>query len=537
MPPHLRSQSVATLFLLVSVALLHPSPAAAQHLTGWKLVWADEFDQPDGSSPDPAKWAFDIGATGWGNNEWQYYTARTNNARIESGMLVIEARQESYLGSSYTSARLKTQGRAAWAYGRIEARIQIPRTQGIWPAFWMLGTNITSVGWPQCGEIDIMENIGREPARVHGTIHGPGYSGGGGISGAYSLPGNVPFADDFHIYAVEWTTNQIKWFVNGTQFFSVTPASLPAGANWVFDKPQFLLLNVAVGGNWPGYPDATTVFPQKMLVDYVRVYAPSNLAACATNALANPGFENGGLANWNVYGAGFNTLLETAPALPVRSGSNVFKVFGQFTGADNYSGVFQDVAVSPGQSFRADGWALTPVGDVIAGANAAWLEVSFRDGVGGMLKLFRSAAVQSNSPSGAWRRLSVTNEYHPATYTLLGSVPDLIAPPGAVAARFQVVFRQPGMAAGAVLFDDLRFGPSGGAEVPVPASASANGGRVHLAFPTYLELPYAVRWRPSLVEGTWLPLTNLTGNGDLRTVTVDPLPAAGFFRVLRLCEN
>jgi len=512
-------------------------PVASQTTTGWKLVWADEFDQPDGASPDPAKWAYDIGATGWGNNEWQYYTARTNNARIENGRLVIEARQESYLGSSYTSARLKTQGKAAWTYGRIEARIKIPRTQGIWPAFWMLGTNISSVGWPQCGEIDIMENIGREPARVHGTIHGPGYSGGGGVSGSYSLPGNVPFADDFHVYAVEWTTNQIKWFVDGQQYFSVTPASLPAGANWVFNQPQFLLLNVAVGGNWPGYPDATTVFPQKMLVDYVRVYAPSNLAACATNVLVNPGFENSGLASWTVYGAGFNTLLETAPTLPVRSGSNVFKVFGQFTGQDNYSGVYQDFAVSPGQVFTAEGWALTPVGDVIAGANAAWLEVSFRDGTASLLKLFRSALVQSNSPPGAWLRLVVTNEYHPANYTLIGSVTNLLAPPNTAMARFQVVFRQPGTAAGAVLLDDLKLAPRGTPETPVPASAAVNHNQLQLEFPTFLDLPYAVRWKPSLTDGPWLPVTNLPGNGGLRTVAVELQPAAGFFRVLRLCDN
>jgi Beta-glucanase/Beta-glucan synthetase len=161
---------------------------------------------------------------------------------------VIEARQESYLGSNYTSARIKTQSKASWTLGRIEARIQIPRGQGIWPAFWTLGANIGSVGWPNCGEIDIMENIGREPTLVHGTVHGPGYSGSGGITTQYSLPGDVALADDFHIYAVEWTTNQIKWFVDGQQYFSVNPASLPGGTTWVFTQPQFLLLNVAVGG-------------------------------------------------------------------------------------------------------------------------------------------------------------------------------------------------------------------------------------------------------------------------------------------------
>lgn len=244
----------------------------------WRLVWSDEFNQPDGSAPDAAKWSFETGGQGWGNQELEYYTARTNNARIVGGNLVIEAQQEDYHGNQYTSARLKTQGKWSGLYGRMEARIKIPRGQGIWPAFWMLGTNINAVGWPRCGEVDIMENIGKEPTLVHGTIHGPGYSGGGGIGGPGALPGKPKLADDFHLYAVEWTTNQIKWFVDDVQYFNVTPARLPKGTTWVYTQPHFLLLNLAVGGQWPGNPDRTTVFPQQMLVDYVRVYAPANAA-------------------------------------------------------------------------------------------------------------------------------------------------------------------------------------------------------------------------------------------------------------------
>ena len=261
---------VGFVFACVIVA----ADAAAQASIGWSLVWADEFTQADGSSPDPTKWVFDVGATGWGNRELQYYTSRPDNVRVEKGQLVIEAKRETYLGSDYTSGRVKTHGKWAWTYGRVEARIRIPRTQGIWPAFWMLGANIASARWPNCGEIDIMENIGREPGVVHGTLHGPGYSGGAGIGGPFSLPGAGAFADDFHVYAVEWTPSEIKWFVDDRQYFSVKPSSLPTGTAWVFDQPQFILLNVAVGGNWPGNPDGTTVLPQRMLVDYVRVYAP-----------------------------------------------------------------------------------------------------------------------------------------------------------------------------------------------------------------------------------------------------------------------
>ncbi len=248
------------------------SSATAELAGGWKLVWSDEFKQPDGSAPDPAKWGYDTGGTGWGNNELEYYTSRTNNARIEGGKLIIEARKENFGGKNITSARLLTKDKLSWTYGRVEARIQIPRGQGIWPAFWMLGTNIDSVSWPKCGEIDIMENIGREPCKVHGTVHGPGYSGDDGIGGPVALPDGVAVADDFHVFAVECEPDRIAWFMDGRQYFSITPARLPKNARWVFNQPKFLLLNLAIGGGWPGYPDNTTTFPQRMVVDYVRVY-------------------------------------------------------------------------------------------------------------------------------------------------------------------------------------------------------------------------------------------------------------------------
>jgi beta-glucanase (GH16 family) len=273
-------------------------------LVGWQLAWADEFTQANGTAPDPTKWGYDIGGGGWGNNELQTYTSRTNNARIENDQLVIEAKAETFTGPdnitrNYTSARLLTQGKWSWAYGRMEARIKVPRTQGIWPAFWMLGTNIAQVGWPTCGEIDIMEHIGREPKVVYGTVHGPGYSGSGGVSGSYTFAPDV--ADDFRVFAVEWTTNQIKWFVDGINYFTVTPANI-GGNTWVFNQPQFFLLNVAVGGNWPGNPDGTTVMPQKMLVDYVRVYtnapAPLTLPTTPTGLKVSPG-DAKAFVSWN----------------------------------------------------------------------------------------------------------------------------------------------------------------------------------------------------------------------------------------------
>ena len=232
----------------------------------WQLVWHDEFD---GAVLDTTKWTWDTGGSGWGNAELEYYTNRVENAHLENGYLVIEARQEPFGNREYTSARLKTQGLGAWSFGRIEARIQIPRGQGLWPAFWMLGFNIAQVGWPWCGEIDIMENIGKEPATVHGTVHGPGYSGANGLTSAYHLTSGA-FADTFHVFAIEWQLDSIRWYVDSTLYKTVTASAVPG--QWVFNHPYFILLNVAVGGYWPGNPDATTVFPQTMRVDYVRVY-------------------------------------------------------------------------------------------------------------------------------------------------------------------------------------------------------------------------------------------------------------------------
>ena len=244
---------------------------------GWKLVWSDEFNSPDASPVDTTKWVSESGGNGWGNQELEYYTARPENAFEQGGNLVIKVLQEKYTGADgvtrdYTSARLKTLGKFSQKYGRFEARVKIPEGQGIWPAFWMLGDDIGKVGWPKCGEIDIMENIGKEPAMVHGTIHGPGYSGDKGISAPYSLPPDQHFANDFHLYAVEWEPKAIRFYVDDHLYATRTPADLPKGTKWVYAHPFFLLMNVAVGGGWPGNPDATTVFPQTMLVDYVRVY-------------------------------------------------------------------------------------------------------------------------------------------------------------------------------------------------------------------------------------------------------------------------
>jgi beta-glucanase (GH16 family) len=239
----------------------------------WQLVWSDEFEGPVGAPVDRSKWAFDVGNGGWGNAELEFYTARTVNAALDGrGALAITALREALSGSAYTSARLKTQNLFAFTRGRVEGRVQVAAGQGMWSAFWLLGNDIERVSWPACGEIDVMENLGREPGIVHGTFHGPGYSGADGPTAAYTMPAGGRYADDFHIFAIEWTADAIAFEVDGEVYATRSSASLPAGKAWVFDHPFFMLINLAVGGTWPGAPDATTVFPQTMRVDYVRVY-------------------------------------------------------------------------------------------------------------------------------------------------------------------------------------------------------------------------------------------------------------------------
>jgi beta-glucanase (GH16 family) len=256
-------------------------------------VWADEFDRID-----PDDWRFETGGHGWGNRELEYYTDGRNafvryDPAAGSNVLVIEARRDAagkrgcwYGRCAYTSARMTTQGRRAFRYGRVEARIRLPQTRGIWPAFWMLGEDVAKSGWPQGGEIDIVEHVGQEPALTHGAAHGPGYSGNTPFTGSHDL--GEAADGGYHVYAVEWDAGGIRWYVDGERFYAVTRAQVEARGRWVFDQPFRLLLNVAVGGDWPGSPGADSVFPQRMYVDYVRVYAKDGEGGQAHSADSVP---------------------------------------------------------------------------------------------------------------------------------------------------------------------------------------------------------------------------------------------------------
>lgn len=235
----------------------------------WQITWSDEFNGLAGQSPDASKWTFDLGTgqDGWGNSELQSYTNSPANISLDDqGNMVITAINE---GNRFTSARIKTQGLFAQQYGRFEARIKTPYGPGIWPAFWMLGENIETEPWPACGEIDIMELRGQEPHIIHGTLHGPGYSGGNPVTGSYALV-NDRFDNDFHLFAIEWDKDKIDFFVDDYLYQRIERSNVPG--EWVYDQPFFILINLAVGGNYVGFPTAQTPFPQKMYIDYVRVY-------------------------------------------------------------------------------------------------------------------------------------------------------------------------------------------------------------------------------------------------------------------------
>jgi beta-glucanase (GH16 family) len=250
---------------------------------GYSLVWSDEFDGAAGSPPDPRFWEPETGGHGWGNQELQYYTDSTGNAALDgAGHLAIVARQADPQaagrdgGRAYTSARLISKDRVSFRYGLVQARIKIPVARGIWPGFWMLGQDFDRTGWPGCGEIDVMEYFGTGRRVIQGAVHGPGYSGALGIAASRRMGSSLE--KDFCVYSVSWEPARIRWFVNGRHYHTVTPADL-RGKPWVFDHDFFLLVNAAVGGIASQPPDRSTRFPQTMLIDYIRHYAPPGAQA------------------------------------------------------------------------------------------------------------------------------------------------------------------------------------------------------------------------------------------------------------------
>jgi beta-glucanase (GH16 family) len=291
---------------LVASAAIGPAQAdSSSAAQADATTFSDTFDGAAGSAVNSSKWTLETGDN-VNNHEREYYTSGTNNAALDGqGHLVITAKKENpanyqcwYGTCQYTSARMNTSGKFSAQYGHVEARMKIPRGQGMWPAFWMLGTDIGSVGWPNSGEIDVMENVGFEPSTIHGTIHGPGYSGANGIGAGYTLANGAAFADAFHTFAVDWAPNSIKWSVDGVVYETRTPADV--GSNtWAFNKPFFLILNLAVGGDWPGDPNSATAFPAQLVVDSVSVTTSNTATGVAIKGLAGKCVDVNGASSAN----------------------------------------------------------------------------------------------------------------------------------------------------------------------------------------------------------------------------------------------
>jgi beta-glucanase (GH16 family) len=254
--------------LLILLGLTAISATAAD-LTGWKLVWSDEFDKP--GQPDPAKWTYEKGMLR--NNEKQFYTENSReNARVEDGKLIIEARKEKMDRGDFTSASMISKGRGEWTYGRFEVKAKLPSARGTWPAIWMLPNNIGKISWPMCGEIDIMEHVGHDPAKIHGSLHSGAYNHTKGTqrSGQLMIP---TFATDFHVYSMDWSADKIVMHIDGKTYATFEKKAGDKEAEWPFDKPFYLILNLAIGGAWGGQKGIDdAAFPQRMEVDYVRVY-------------------------------------------------------------------------------------------------------------------------------------------------------------------------------------------------------------------------------------------------------------------------
>jgi beta-glucanase (GH16 family) len=243
------------------IFLVLVSLGTINYAQSWKLVWSDEFNYT--GLPDSAKWGYDVGYIA--NNELQYYMkARLDNSIVSNGNLMIIGKKETYNNYNYTSARLITDGKSSWKYGKVEARIKLPKGQGMWPAFWMLGQNIHDVGWPECGEIDIMEHINNEDL-LHGTLH---WYNAKHVSSGQSTPCDVT---KYHNYSIEWDKDAVRLLLDGAKYWEVNIKDNVNNTE-AFHKPHFIILNLAIGGDWPKNPDATTIFPDTMFVDYVRVY-------------------------------------------------------------------------------------------------------------------------------------------------------------------------------------------------------------------------------------------------------------------------
>jgi beta-glucanase (GH16 family) len=382
-----------------------------------RLTFADEFD---GTSLNTATWSHETGRWPY-NAELQHY--QLGNASVGGGFLTITATRDNRFNPPYASARINTRTSFLQRYGRFEMRARMPRGQGIWPAFWLLPQN----AWPP--EIDIMELLGHEPTRVHFTNHWGTAAAPLSQTSSFSGP---DFSAGFHTFACEWSPGRIDFFVDGVRRATNINGGVPS-------VPMYIILNLAVGGLWPGNPNASTQFPQQMVVDWVRAYELIEPAS----QIANGGFESRGPTGQVPFFGWVRSGNAFTDAGAARTGSASGKLFGNFTGGVNTSWISQDLLVTPGQTMAATGWFQTVASDRIAGANVASMIIEWRTSTNAVLARESVVAADATMPPGEWIRRAVAAE----------------VPAGASRARLLIEFRQPAMAAGSVFFDDILFGP------------------------------------------------------------------------------
>ncbi|MBX3389731.1 MAG: family 16 glycosylhydrolase [Phycisphaeraceae bacterium] len=412
----------ASNLLFVLAGVLPAGVCIAQELPGWKLTWSDEFN---GTAVDTTKWKI-INLAPNKNNEQEYY--HPSHVSVANGLLTLKSTNQSTGGRPYTSGSVESVNKFFQLYGRFEGRMKMPKTQGIWPAFWLLPN---PSGWPP--EIDIMELLGHDPDTVYFSNHWGVWPTNSHQTTSYSGP---DFAAGFHTFAVDWWPDRMEWYIDGFRRATHTQA--------VPNSAFFIILNTAVGGDWPGYPNGSTVFPQYFDIDYVRVYQP---------AYVNPGFESRGPNNTTLFGwTGFGNRFYDG-ALGYAGASSV-KLFGNFSGSYNTSGVYQEVNVTPGKWYKVSGQWYTPSNDRIAGANTTSLILEWYTAGGALISTNSNPAIDATTPVNQWFK-SQTQGF---------------APPNAAKVRFVVSFQQPAMAAGSSRTDEIDF-----REGTCPTDTNADG--------------------------------------------------------------
>ena len=503
-------------------------------------IWSEEFNA--GSAPDQDIWSYDTGDWGWGNAELQNYTTNSENSRIEDGQLIITALRE---GDSFTSARIKTQDKLTFTYGTVEARIQTPDLgDGLWPAFWTLGNSFPSVGWPACGEIDVLE-MGSGTAIGVGLVNSVvGSAAHWESNGAHrsSTRASVRPSDlngTFHTYRMEWTPTSISTYIDGESIWTLDISDPETEDLTEFHEPHFFILNLAVGGTYTGIDTAggiTAPFPAEYRVDYIRIYdngytvlggsSTESPLPPDTNLLDNAGFESG-LTNWTLNLGGGTAAASTDYA---HEGTQALMI--DSTGAGDWASpnLSQRFPASTGALFSMEGYMLNPAGSPIAGDTHGLFKIEFRDHVGTLLEPDVELGTSTAAPWFGAASIPVLSEVSP-TDTWLFSEVRARAPEGTAEVLFIILnVNEPGNP-GPIYYDDVQAILHGEPVQPFTLTSSVSGGNIQISFPTQDGFSYQVGYKVSLTNESWMPVDTIVGDGNTNSVTYAATNRVGFYRV------